>query len=433
MKNTILQSGFCASFQRDVSKTVFRSMACNFLAGFFFLGKGWRTAKAEKMKRQTGFHPFLRFRNGVRILVVGVIVLLTGAIVASAQEPIVTITKTIVNRDNPAHLYLVQLQSDSADGRRLQYVFVDSLTGINQYVLNTLISSVKSPYKELLSDFEVEEPLTRIFNYQSSANINTAYIDQHPELDWADAMNILNNQNIMQGSGNITTWMLDAVDEDSLAEFTDEYEIVEDTVNAKFILAQRSETEYIYHDGKLTPKIKIEIFLYHIIIHCIFLEKEIIVPVNYHITLSANDTMMGTVTGSGYYAENSTAILRATPYNGYRFVQWNDNNIENPRRITVTGDSIFTAMFDRTTGIETLGMSPIKIYPNPATENITVTLPENISQAVFTLYDMQGKELIKREIGNQEKVLVNALSVGIYIYKITTTKEGYTGKIIIKK
>jgi hypothetical protein len=46
---------------------------------------------------------------------------------------------------------------------------------------------------------------------------------------------------------------------------------------------------------------------------------------------------------------------------------------------------------------------------------------------------MQGKELIKREIGNQEKVLVNDLAVGIYIYKVATDKESYTGKINIKK
>jgi hypothetical protein len=75
---------------------------------------------------------------------------------------------------------------------------------------------------------------------------------------------------------------------------------------------------------------------------------------------------------------------------------------------------------------------PPVIYPNPATDNINITLPENISQAVFTLYDMQGKVLIKQEINNQETVAVNNLASGIYIYNVRTSKQNYQGKIIRK-
>jgi hypothetical protein len=75
--------------------------------------------------------------------------------------------------------------------------------------------------------------------------------------------------------------------------------------------------------------------------------------------------------------------------------------------------------------------SLIEIYPNPATDYIHITLPENIQHAVFTLYDMQGKTLVQQQINNQDVVLVSNLAAGIYIYNVRTDKEKQTGKLII--
>ena len=44
--------------------------------------------------------------------------------------------------------------------------------------------------------------------------------------------------------------------------------------------------------------------------------------VKYQVNASANDNTMGTVTGTGEYEENATAILTATPNVGYQFVNW---------------------------------------------------------------------------------------------------------------
>jgi hypothetical protein len=78
------------------------------------------------------------------------------------------------------------------------------------------------------------------------------------------------------------------------------------------------------------------------------------------------------------------------------------------------------------------GKNETTIYPNPATDNISISLPENISQAVFTLYDMQGKVLINQEVTNQETVAINNLASGIYIYNVKTSKQNYQGKLIRK-
>lgn len=40
-----------------------------------------------------------------------------------------------------------------------------------------------------------------------------------------------------------------------------------------------------------------------------------------------------------------SAILNAIPYEGYHFVQWNDNLLDNPRTVILTQDTILTAIF----------------------------------------------------------------------------------------
>jgi hypothetical protein len=151
----------------------------------------------------------------------------------------------------------------------------------------------------------------------------------------------------------------------------------------------------------------------------------------YRITLLSNDHTKGTVMGSGDYPANTTTTIGAIANPGYRFIQWNDANTDNPRTITVTQDTAFVATFEPDNAIKEIEVSTISIYPNPATDNITVILPENISNAVFTLYDMQSKVLIRKEIGDQETVSVSNLAAGVYIYNVITEKQTYTGKLII--
>jgi hypothetical protein len=152
----------------------------------------------------------------------------------------------------------------------------------------------------------------------------------------------------------------------------------------------------------------------------------------YHVSVSSNDQTKGTVLGGGDYAKNSTVSIGAMANQGYRFAQWDDGNTDNPRSITVTQDTAFVATFESEIGIVDIKISSVSIFPNPATDNITVTLPENVHQATFTVYDMQGKMLLQQNIGNQETVSVSNLSAGVYIYHVRTEKESYTGKIVLR-
>jgi hypothetical protein len=157
-------------------------------------------------------------------------------------------------------------------------------------------------------------------------------------------------------------------------------------------------------------------------------------PSTYRITVLANDATRGTVTGSGDFAANSRVPIAAIPNKGYYFVLWDDGNNQSTREITVTKNQVFTAIFEKITSITDIdASSAINIYPNPTTDNITVVLPENVHQALFTLYDIQGKVLIRKDINNQDAIQVSNLAAGIYIYNVRTEKQNYHGKLKITK
>ena len=66
---------------------------------------------------------------------------------------------------------------------------------------------------------------------------------------------------------------------------------------------------------------------------------------SYTLTVISGNNAYGTVSGSGTYSYNSSAVITATPNYGYHFVQWNDGNTANPRTVVVTNDTGYTAQF----------------------------------------------------------------------------------------
>ena len=65
----------------------------------------------------------------------------------------------------------------------------------------------------------------------------------------------------------------------------------------------------------------------------------------YTVEVISTDEAMGSVMGGGTYDEGETVTLAAIPVSGYHFVQWSDGNTDNPRQVTVTEDLSLTAEF----------------------------------------------------------------------------------------
>ena len=66
----------------------------------------------------------------------------------------------------------------------------------------------------------------------------------------------------------------------------------------------------------------------------------------YTVTVQSSDTLRGSVSGSTTTVYLDSTTISATANYGYHFTHWNDGNTDNPRTITLTQDTSFTAFFD---------------------------------------------------------------------------------------
>ncbi|MBJ7429165.1 MAG: T9SS type A sorting domain-containing protein [Bacteroidia bacterium] len=72
----------------------------------------------------------------------------------------------------------------------------------------------------------------------------------------------------------------------------------------------------------------------------------------------------------------------------------------------------------------------VSVYPNPANENIFVSLNENVKLAQVTISNLSGKSLISSEITADNKLDVSSLPMGMYLLTIATNNGSETVKFI---
>jgi len=155
----------------------------------------------------------------------------------------------------------------------------------------------------------------------------------------------------------------------------------------------------------------------------------------YHVQTAVNNAEWGTVTGGGTYVEGDEATLTATPAMHCIFDGWSDGNEESPRTITVTQDTLFTAIFSfdsSSIGINQAATLEFSVSPNPTTGRLTVQMnqPEPYD---MTIYDVNGKAVMTRKNDNQVcEIDLGSLAAGQYLL-VLRTKDRYGVKTIVKK
>lgn len=81
---------------------------------------------------------------------------------------------------------------------------------------------------------------------------------------------------------------------------------------------------------------------------------------------------------------------------------------------------------------ENINVDRVLIYPNPVSDYLSVKLPVDVQQALFTLFDVQGRVVNEKAFTNETLVDLSEVVKGIYFYKITTGLETFNGKLIRK-
>ncbi len=85
-----------------------------------------------------------------------------------------------------------------------------------------------------------------------------------------------------------------------------------------------------------------------------------------------------------------------------------------------------------TTGINDKEISTIKLYPNPVSDNLYISLTDKTTEATFVLYSLGGQQIITKDIEQSDYISLASLKSGIYYYTITVDGKKQSGKIIKK-
>ena len=84
-------------------------------------------------------------------------------------------------------------------------------------------------------------------------------------------------------------------------------------------------------------------------------------------------------------------------------------------------------------GINETTPKQITLYPNPATNTLTLNLSQlqKLQNASLSIYDIQGKQLLQQNITDtQTQIDISSFAKGIYIVKLQTDKETLQSKFV---
>ena len=154
----------------------------------------------------------------------------------------------------------------------------------------------------------------------------------------------------------------------------------------------------------------------------------------YTVTVTANNPAWGTVSGGGQYEEGANATITATANEGYRFVEWNDHNTDNPRTFTVTGDMSFVATFEANeNGIGDVVAGTMSLYPNPASTSVTLGLEGFEGEVIVDVVDMNGRVVYNANTTSTTvSIDVREMPQGAYFVRVTSGSRTAVSKLIVK-
>ena len=166
---------------------------------------------------------------------------------------------------------------------------------------------------------------------------------------------------------------------------------------------------------------------------------EVLFHNKYNVEAASNDPSRGSVYGGGEYCDGDTAELSAQSWRFY-FLKWSDGNKENPRRVVVTQDTSFTAIFgSRPDAIETVpeGEAGFSLMPNPAWGSVSCVLHDSgLVGGTLTVVNALGQEVFREvvELGNRVVELPIAdIPQGVYFVTLTTSRQTTMQKLLVKQ
>jgi hypothetical protein len=138
---------------------------------------------------------------------------------------------------------------------------------------------------------------------------------------------------------------------------------------------------------------------------------------------------------SSRYISGFTVKLTPTPTSGYQFASWSGDYVgtENPLYLTMRKDmEIYANFVPKTTAIESVNKSIVKVFPNPNNGVFTIQSDDFLS-ADYTLHNIAGVKIQDGIVYSNQKIKVINNKPGVYILKVQNGKEQKVFKLIIQQ
>src|SRR5690554_1351695 len=148
---------------------------------------------------------------------------------------------------------------------------------------------------------------------------------------------------------------------------------------------------------------------------------------NYSVTLTSTDQYLASAGGNNVAPQ---AIAEDQPMDVYVYsiadgTNATANQIAGPSN-TITLTSATSSLFDLT--------KTVSVYPNPANDFVNFKV-DGLENGTITINSITGQEVVNASISGTEKVNVNHLNNGVYIYTVRNANGEVvkTNKLIIRK
>jgi len=146
---------------------------------------------------------------------------------------------------------------------------------------------------------------------------------------------------------------------------------------------------------------------------------------------AANDTrIIHTSSGNG---QNSWSFKWRSPASEQGKITFYGSSVSGNGNSETSGDQVFLGKSESSPSLSTKSFNALAfdMYPNPASNNLNIDLPNGAVSAKVEFYDYVGKLALRGEISpNNNNINVSDLSSGMYILKVITDNKIGSKKFI---
>ena len=107
-------------------------------------------------------------------------------------------------------------------------------------------------------------------------------------------------------------------------------------------------------------------------------------------------------------------------------LEWRNNDWEDYEKSTF----FYSEKNVEGVGVEEQERAMVRIYPNPVSDQLHMDLPEGASSATLALYEVTGRQVLRRQVNAGASLSLTTLPAGIYLYSLTVDGKIQSGKLV---